>query len=559
MNEGNASAAPAISESSNSTIKDAAHPPRPARAGRYLAATLALTLCGVGAIAEANRRYAPELHDPAYMASIAETHAAGESYAVFDLNINIRKLREEQIKRLPAKPELVILGASQWQEAGADLEPGRKYFNAHVHRDYYEDILGVVDLLVRNDRLPRDLVITLRDKIFTPPNHRQDFLWLPTIPYYHAMADRLDLPHLSLTEQHLLQRPRELVSFATLFSNVTRWHNANDWPYPTTSSQLATLDILRPDGSIVWSKQHQAIFTQERSRKQALAMAEASRNKPVMIDPRGVEAVDRVLAYLAVRGVRVHLGQPPFNPIFFDAIKDSPYMEGLHQIEAITRELAEKHKLATFGSFDPAELGCTADMFIDAEHSNARCLSRLLADLDKTIDPSGIPVASAAAERAAIAAVSVAAATEKATSDVSESAAPPAPTATATSPQIEAARADNSPASATPDAQSIAARQAQFAASVVLARLSRPTSMTDADTHTPERVISADLSAPIASEVVSVLRKRAHARSVEIIPSKALATRSPRHAHNRTPEPKRTLVTAAPRMVWPGDAPVRSR
>lgn len=361
------------------------------RTAGYLLGAFALTACGLAAIADANRRYAPEMYQSDYMATVAEAFAGGNSFAVFDLNLNIRKLREEQFKRLAEKPPLIVLGASQWQEASADLIAKRGYMNAHVHRDYYEDVLGMVDLLVQHDRLPTDLVITIRDKIFTPVENRTDYLWLPGIPYYQDMAKRLSLEPLTFWETQPLQRPRELISMGMLYTNATRWHNAPDWPYPTKEKRLETLDILHPDGSITWSKNHLALFTQDRSRKLARAYADMSRNNPPRIDPKGVDAFDRLLAYLSVRGVRVHLAHPPFNPIFFDNVQNSPYLSGLRQVEAVARELAERHKLNIVGNFDPAALGCTAENFIDAEHSNADCLRKLLAEVANSIDLPKIP------------------------------------------------------------------------------------------------------------------------------------------------------------------------
>ena len=93
----------------------------------YLASALAITAGALGVISEANRRYAPEMYRTDYMETVADAFESGESFAVFDLNINIRKLRDEQLKRLDAKPGVIVLGASQWQEASADLMPGRSY------------------------------------------------------------------------------------------------------------------------------------------------------------------------------------------------------------------------------------------------------------------------------------------------------------------------------------------------------------------------------------------------------------------------------------------------
>ena len=72
------------------------------------------------------------------------------------------------------------------------------------------------------------------------------------------------------------------------------------------------------------------------------------------------------------------LAHPPFNPIYFDAVRDSAYSEGLERVKQVTRELAAKYGLPIIGSFDPADLGCTSDLYIDAEHSNPTCLARII-------------------------------------------------------------------------------------------------------------------------------------------------------------------------------------
>ncbi len=189
-----AAASPAMADGiSTSGATAAPASPSPASPWRYLATTVAVAAAGLGLIASANLAYAPEMYNSRYMASVANALAEGENYAVFDLNINIRELRNEHIKRLPQRPELVILGASQWQEAGHDLIAKRGYYNAHVHRDYYEDMLGMVEMFSRHDRLPKHMVITVRDRLFTPLAKRTDYLWLPILPYYRAMAKRLSL------------------------------------------------------------------------------------------------------------------------------------------------------------------------------------------------------------------------------------------------------------------------------------------------------------------------------------------------------------------------------
>jgi hypothetical protein len=362
-------------------------------AARYLSIAVALAVLMLGLVAVANRRFAPEMYRPSRLAHIADVHAAGKNYAVFDLNINMRRLRDEQIKRMDHTPSVAVLGASQWQEATPDLLPKYDWFNAHVHRDYYEDVLGVVEMLTRNGRLPKELVITIRDRTFMPVKDRTDFLWLPIVPYYRDMARRLSLePHV-FWETYPFQRTRELISLPLLFANATRWYNSRTRPAATAARTRQHLDILHPDGSIRWSNEHLALFTRERSTGLATEVAVTSRHHPIRIDPKGVEAIDRLLSYLAVRGVRVHLAHPPYNPVFYERIKGSAFLESVRRVEAVTAELASRHKLNLVGSFNPADVGCTAEMFIDAEHSRAACLRKILAEVAKSIDlPFAQPV-----------------------------------------------------------------------------------------------------------------------------------------------------------------------
>jgi hypothetical protein len=331
----------------------------------------------------ANRIFAPEMYDSATAASIGETLGSGQNYAVFDLNVNIREIRNAQLARLPVKPDVILLGASHWQEAHVDLLAGRSFLNAHIHRDYYEDILGMVEMLVRHDKLPRHLMIAIRDNQFMPIAQRTDHLWLPGIPFYREMAKRLGLmPHAQF-DTLPIARWRERLSLQMLYGNLSRWHKAGEYPHATRDEQFDRLDILLPGGSIVWSQGHLASYTAERSLQTTLAYVNARRNTPPTIDPIGVEAIDRLFDFLEGRGVHVVLVHPPFNPIAYDALKSERYMEGLRRVEALTRHFADRYGFDVIGSFDPYVLGCRADMYIDAEHANPTCLAKVFAQFSQ--------------------------------------------------------------------------------------------------------------------------------------------------------------------------------
>ncbi len=362
--------------------------PRPDRPWTYLSAVAGLAVAGLATIFAGNRSFAPEMYVEPAAHAIGRTLAQGQNYAAFDLNLNIREIRSAQIERLKQAPAVALIGASHWQEAHADLSPNDGFFNAHVHRDYYEDLLAMTEVFVRNNKLPRTMVISVRDHLFEPIAARKDFLWLPGIASYRAMAARLGIETHSTWATLPTVRWREQISVPMLLGNVTRWYNANEKPGATEQRNFETLDTLLSDGSVQWSAQHRRIFTPERARTLALAAAAVQGPVAPSIDPRGVEAVDALFGYLTNQGVEVVIAFPPFNPVFFDAVRNTPYMRGLERVENIARGYADKYHLRMVGSFDPARVGCSADMYIDSEHSNPQCLSRVLEQLGPVAPPA---------------------------------------------------------------------------------------------------------------------------------------------------------------------------
>ncbi|MEO1793352.1 MAG: hypothetical protein AAFU50_01945 [Pseudomonadota bacterium] len=348
--------------------------------GFYVFLLVAVAAAGLLGIWKLNKAFAPEMYAESGPKAFAEAFAKGRNFGTFDLNINIREMRDHHIRMFKETPEVVVLGASHWQEGHVELMPGRKFYNAHVHRDYYEDMLAMVEMFTRHSRLPKKMIIAIRDRLFTPVADRKDFLWLPGIPYYRDMARRLNMEPHPYWSTAPVERWRELISLPMLVNNVRRWYSEPTKPHETRLDHFETLDTLRPGGSIYWSGEHMKVFTQERSRKLSEEFAEQNFNNPPPIDPKGVEKLERLFAYLKERKVEVFFVHPPFNPIYWDKVQNSPYMKGVEKIRALTRSFAEKFDFKVFGHFDPAHYGCTAEMYIDAEHSNPECLRKVFAE-----------------------------------------------------------------------------------------------------------------------------------------------------------------------------------
>jgi hypothetical protein len=360
-------------------------PPASVAAGRTLDRPgMYLVVLGVafvvlwGAIIAANQRLNPLVYDPTAQAEVAEALVAGQSYGVFDLNIDMRGLRREHIKRLPAAPEIAVIGASHWQEGVSSLFPDHDFYNAHVHRDYYEDILAVVEMFVASDRLPETLIISIRELTFSPPAERTDFLWLAGLEDYRAMARRLGIEPHGWLDTFSITPWLDLTSLPAAWDGARRRLLADERPGPTTRVTAQSLDILHPAGFITWSEDHEALFTQARAVDEAQKEFDFSKGRRITIDAAAVDAIDRLLGFLVERGVHVILVHPPFNPVYHDQLVQTPYGDDMQRVVDVTAGLAARHGLSVIGSFDATAIGCDRDMFIDSQHGRPECLGKLI-------------------------------------------------------------------------------------------------------------------------------------------------------------------------------------
>ena len=355
----------------------------------YTLLCFTLIVVGLTAVWQGNQAYGPEMYADDGLLPAVTAFQHDQNYAVFDLNLNVRRMRELRVAAMTKTPDVVLLGASHWQEAHSNLLKGMTLYNSHIHRDFWEDLLGMAQIWSQNQRLPKRMIISIRDNQFRPIATRPDFLWEPGIANYRIMADTLGVQKESYWTSLPYQRIRQLFSISMLFDNVTRWYNADVRPHVTNDVRSETLDTLLPDGSIMWSKAHLAFFSQDRMKKEALSLADLRRNDPPQVEARGVEAFDKLLDYLKAQGVAVYLAQPPFNPIYYDNLQGSTYFEGLQKIDAMTHEIAARHGLKMIGGFNPHKVGCTSDMYIDAEHSNPTCLQKIFDEFAQIVKSEG--------------------------------------------------------------------------------------------------------------------------------------------------------------------------
>jgi hypothetical protein len=349
----------------------------------YSAVVLGVATALLVAVGVVNQHLNPYVYDNAAIAAAAQGLVDGKNLANYDPNIDLRSLREAQIQRMTATPDVVIFGGSRWQELRSELVPGgHSVYNAFVSNDQVEDMLAITNILDEAGRLPKTMVLSLRFVSFQAVADRDTFDWKVWQDQYADMARKLGASPVSYLRRAPVQQWSGTFSLRGLISRALQLDAAKHGPALTTASQTDDRDIIAADGSLHWSKASEAKFTRtfvdKAVDKEILAVGPTQPG----IDPGEVALMGRLIDWLHTRGVRVIVAQTPYHPDYWERIQSYPFAETLHALEGVALKLQDEHGAIAENHFDPSRyVHCSPENFVDHIHPRPPCLGDLMADL----------------------------------------------------------------------------------------------------------------------------------------------------------------------------------
>lgn len=360
--------------------------PRERRPRAWTTAALFAAVAAVvfGTVGGINYRAQPLIYDSAERGAMAAALAAGHSVAIPDPNIDWRSLRVQHVEQMREAPEVVLFGGSRWQEADGDSLPGRRFYNAFVTNDFFEDIVALTSLLDRHQKLPKTLILSVRFFGFDYLERHDPLWWRLASSDYRAASERLGIPAHSWSDSVAVGQASRLFSAETAWSQFQKapW-KAPAWQ-TTSAAADETLHVVGTDGALRFSAAHLRRLTPELVEQDALASAAEHRQRRIQIDRSLLGQLGTLVGFLRRQGVDVVLVQTPFHPAYYQALQGSAYFDDLKQIEADTRRIAAESGARVIGGLDSLALGCQATDYRDFNHASAACLRRVLAPATTT-------------------------------------------------------------------------------------------------------------------------------------------------------------------------------
>ena len=91
---------------------------------------------------------------------------------------------------------------------------------------------------------------------------------------------------------------------------------------------------------------------------------------------KAVELLIRLVNYLQQQKFKIIFVLAPYHPAVW-SITEQPSVSAMRMVESKVHEIARLTEIQIIGSYNPSNIGCTADEFFDAIHGKATCLTKL--------------------------------------------------------------------------------------------------------------------------------------------------------------------------------------
>lgn len=281
-------------------------------------------------------------------------------------------------------PQTIALGSSRILQLTKELARTDSFFNCALTGGDAADVLGTFYLFDRENRLPDTIMIgfdpwLLRDDADAFDKRSDKVL------YTEFLNEKLGF---DLGEQEQEAEDYRYVLYSPNYfqDNVNftlRDSLGIEKPQIVTGDLYGqTTEVKCGDGSLLYDAAFRARPQEERDSDAYYQTENLLRMQDYpTLGTFMPEVFDRFFAYAKERGVNIVIVLTPFHPIPYDFTVESgsPRYGGFLQTEPKIRELAAKHNIPVYGSYNPHAIeGVTSADFYDGVHCADTALEKLL-------------------------------------------------------------------------------------------------------------------------------------------------------------------------------------
>lgn len=293
------------------------------------------------------------------------------------VNINSRVLKKRWINKLPYLPDVVILGSSRTLALSSQAFPNQTFFNASVTNCTFQDMYIFLDLFENKwGKIPKTVVICADQWLFG--NSFQEKRWLINRNEFIEMAKKIhvidklhEIPHKWDIEKEWI---KELFSVKYLSRSIT-YHGKFE-KFKTAHTADANKMMLLPDGSRRLPDNTTNV-SEDKIIKRANEYFYQSKDEYfTQLDKEQCILFEGLINYLTSKNCNIILFIPPYNPVTYGLIVQTPETQGIIQTESYIRKFATA-KCTIIGGTNPVPQNLFCKDFYDGVHLKKATLNNL--------------------------------------------------------------------------------------------------------------------------------------------------------------------------------------
>jgi hypothetical protein len=284
-------------------------------------------------------------------------------------NYDERAMQEQMIRKLPYRPDVVVLGSSRVMELGSDFFPGKKVLNCGVSHANIHDIIALTGLLDSLHKLPGEMLINVDPHLICQGGTAE---W-QTLQYYHTyMMNKWHLGEDVGRRSLLLEKLGALISFDYFEKSLTFLIQHKSKNFRDVGTERPAIYGRFSDGTVCYS----ASYANPDTIKVAGDARAVGGREIVALDPGKCQLLSKLVDYLMSQRVKVVLVMLPYHHEYYQAMNQR-FGNVFSSYDTLYRQFARAKTIPIRGGFDATGLGIPLDEFYDSWHCSKEAIKKV--------------------------------------------------------------------------------------------------------------------------------------------------------------------------------------
>jgi hypothetical protein len=304
----------------------------------------------------------------AYVSGISDIMVKGHNVDNVS-NYDERALQEQLIKKLPYRPDVVVLGSSRVMELGSDFFPGKKVLNCGVSHGNIHDIIAVAGLLDSLHKLPDEMLINVDPHLICQGGTKE---WQTLQPYHTYLMNKWHLREDAGQRSLLLEKLGTLFSFDYFEKSLTFLIQRKSKNFRDVGTEKPAIYGRFSDGTVCYS----STYANPDTIKVAGDARVVGGREIVTLDPDKCRLLSKLVDYLMSQRVKVVLVMLPYHHEYYQAM-NRRFGNVFSSYDTLYRKFARAKAIQIHGGFDATGLGVPLDEFYDSWHCSKEAVKKV--------------------------------------------------------------------------------------------------------------------------------------------------------------------------------------